>query len=96
MQIKAAVYNQTVEIISIAEETAAGAAILGGLGAGVYGSVADALAQLQHQRTCIEPDPALAAYYDRFFTEVFQQLYPCLRPLSHSIYALQRAPDHGN
>ncbi len=96
MEIKAAVYNQTIEIISIAEETAAGAAILGGLGAGVYANVADALAQLQHKRTLIEPDPALAAYYDRFFKEVFQQMYPSLRPLSHSIYALQHTADHGN
>ena len=34
--------------------------------------------------------------HDRFFKEVFQQMYPSLRPLSHSIYALQHAPNHGN
>lgn len=36
MQIKASILNQTLNVVSVKEATALGAAVLGGVGAGVY------------------------------------------------------------
>ena len=47
MQIKASVLNQPIHVMSVEESTALGAAVLGGIGAGVYSGVADAIASLQ-------------------------------------------------
>jgi len=89
MRIKAAVLNQPITVATVAEATSLGAAILGGLGAGVYPDVPSALAQLRHDQTLIEPAPSEAALYDAYFRQVYQQLYPALRPLHHTIYRLQ-------
>jgi len=89
MRIKAAVLNQPITVATVAEATSLGAAILGGLGAGVYPDVPSALAQLRHDQTLIEPAPSEAALYDAYFRQVYQQLYPTLRPLHHTIYHLQ-------
>ena len=47
MQIKASVLNQPIHVMSVEESTALGAAVLGGIGAGVYSGVTDAIASLQ-------------------------------------------------
>jgi xylulokinase len=89
MRIKAAVLNQPITVATVAEATSLGAAILGGLGAGVYADVPSALAQLRHAQTVVEPDPDEAARYDLYFRQVYQQLYPTLRPLHHILHHLQ-------
>src|SRR5262249_25687453 len=89
MRIKAAVLNLPITIAAVAEATSLGAAILGGLGAGVYPDVPSALKQLHQVHTRIEPIPDEAALYDAYFRQVFQHLYITLRPLHHVIHQLQ-------
>ena len=89
MKIKATVLNQPVIVVDVAEATTLGAAILGGVGAGVYPDVSAALTGLSYQQTAIEPAAAEVAFYDRAFHEVYQQLYLSLRSLHHTIYELQ-------
>jgi xylulokinase len=76
-------------VATITESTSLGAAILGGLGAGVYPDVPAALAQLHHDQTVIEPVADEVALYEAYFRQVYQQLYLTLRPLHHTLYQLQ-------
>lgn len=89
MQIKATVANRPITVAAVSESTSLGAAILGGLGAGVYPDVPAALQQLGHQQTVVEPVAAEVAHYEAIYQQVFQPLYLTLKPLHHAIYQLQ-------
>jgi xylulokinase len=90
MQIKASVLNQPIHVMRIEESTALGAAVLGGLGAGVYRDVADIIGALQHAETLVEPVPADVEYYEAAFQAVYKQLYPALASLNHHTFDLQQ------
>lgn len=90
MQIKASVLNQTLQVVSVEESTSLGAAVLGGLGAGVYRSVDDAVSHMRYSVTPVMPNPAQTQIYDKIFRQVYQRLYPTLRELNHTIYNLQQ------
>jgi len=91
MRIKATVLNHTIIVVGVEEATALGAAVLGGLAAGVYADVPAALQQLRYTQTPIEPVADQVALYDVYFRQVYQQIYPTLRSLHHTIYRLQTA-----
>lgn len=91
MQIKASVLNQPIHVMRIEESTALGAAVLGGLGAGVYRDVADIIRTVHHDETLIEPIPAEVDYYEAAFQTVYKQLYPALAALNHNTFDLQAA-----
>jgi xylulokinase len=66
---------------TVAEEGAAyGAALLGGVAAGVFGSPRDAVEACVRVRDEFEPDPEWTRRYDEGY-ERFRALYPALRPL---------------
>ena len=88
MRIKASVYNQPLRVVSIDEATALGAAMLAGLGAGVYTDVADAVHSVRYTTTVIEPEAAAASFYERGFHQVYSALYPSVRELHHAIVEL--------
>jgi len=88
LRIKASVLNQTLNVVSVKEATALGAAVLGGLGAGVYRDLPAALRQLAYTQIEVAPVPDEAAFYDRAFHEVYLKLYATLQPLHHAIDAL--------
>ncbi len=76
-QIQADVYNLPV-VIGVAEEaTALGAAILAGVGAGVYKSVSDAAEKVVHIKEKIKPDPKKRKLYDKLY-ELHLELYEAL------------------
>lgn len=91
MQIKASVLNQPIHVMRIDESTALGAAVLGGIGGGVYHSVGDAIAGLQHEESVVQPIPADVAYYEEAFQTVYKQLYPALAAINHRTFDLQQA-----
>ncbi len=86
-QIKASVLNRPVQVANVEEATALGAAVLGGLAAGVYRDAADALAQLDYGVTETPPDPIQAALYEEIYRQGHRRLYPALRDLHHLIEA---------
>lgn len=88
MRIKASVYNQPLRIVSIDDATALGAAMLAGLGAGVYRDVADAVHSVRYTTTVIEPEPAAAAFHEQGFHQVYRALYPAVRDVHHAIAGL--------
>jgi xylulokinase len=85
MALRTTVRNQPIEIHDIPESTALGAALLGGIAAGVYADVPDAVGSLRFQRTTIVPEQDNVAFYDRLYHDVFLDLYPTLRPISHKL-----------
>ncbi len=88
MRIKASVLNQTLNVVSVKEATALGAALLGGMGAGIYADLPSALRQLRYTQEEIKPMPDEAKFYDAGFKNVYTKLYDTLRPLHHAIDAL--------
>jgi xylulokinase len=88
LRIKASVMQTSLHVLDIEEGTALGAAILGGLGAGIYLDVADALASIRRRPRVIEPEPESAVFYDTIFRDVYAHIFQALRPLNHRIHDL--------
>jgi xylulokinase len=72
LRTKAAILGSTLSVPKLREATALGAALLAGIGAGVYADAADASGAAALQGADgYEPDPDLRAWYD----EVYRTLY---------------------
>lgn len=78
-QIQADVYGATVETVEAEEGAAYGAAILAGVGVGVWKTVEDACRQTIRTAQKIEPDAASAEKLNRSY-EAYKLLYAALRP----------------
>jgi len=91
MRIKASVYGRPIVAAEMAEATAQGAALLGGLAAGVFPDLASALAGLRSSERPVAPEPAWVAAYEAHYREVYQPAYAALRPLHHAAAALYRS-----
>jgi xylulokinase len=98
MEIRATIRGRAASVLEIDEATALGAALLGGLAAGVYPDVPTAVASLRYGRSAIAPVVANAPLYDAIYRDVYARLYPSLAPISHAIgerqIALRRAPSY--
>jgi xylulokinase len=88
--------NMRMHVLEIEEAGALGAAMLGGIAAGVYHSVDDAVQTVQRADHVIEPDPEAAVVYDTIFTQVYQHMYDALRPFNHRLYELFTGAELGN
>ena len=88
MQIKATVFDRTITVVGVEEAASLGAAILGGVGAGVYGDVTSALERLRYAETPVEPVPGEVPFYDTAFRRAYRRIYPSLRDLHHEIHDL--------
>jgi xylulokinase len=62
-QMQADIYGRRVETLAQSECTALGAAILGAVGCGVFGSVEEGVAQMVRPTGHLDPDPGRAALY---------------------------------
>ena len=80
LRILASALGLPLERMENEDGSAFGAALLGAVREGVFGSVDEAVAATVRPRETIEPDPAWTAVYDSGY-ERFQALYPALRPL---------------
>jgi xylulokinase len=81
LAIVASVLELPLERVAVDEGAAFGAAILGGVSAGVWGDVHEAVAATVRSREVIEPVDDWVSVY-RSGRERFQALYPALRALS--------------
>ncbi len=93
MDIKATVLNRAIQVTEVSEATCLGAALLAGLGAGIYSDAAQALATLHTNTLTIEPILDAVDQYEQLYTTVYQKLYSALRPLHHSLYPLTQEGD---
>ena len=80
LKIVASVLGIPLETTSAEEGSAFGAALLGGIAAGVWGTAAEAVDACVSARATVEPDPAWQAAYTDTYAR-FRSLYPALRPL---------------
>lgn len=94
MEIKANVQQQPMHVMSIDEAVSLGGAILGGIGAGVYADVPDALAHIRYEETVVEPTAAGIDFYEAAYRDVYERIYPTLRTLNHRIHDLQQGAPH--
>jgi xylulokinase len=89
MRVKATVSNQAITVVGVEEATSLGAAILGGIGAGVYADVPSALEELRYAESRVEPIQEEVSFYDAAFRRVYGRIYASLRGVHHEIQALQ-------
>ena len=73
-QIQADVYGRPVQTLECGETTVLGAALLGGLGAGVFGSIEEGADAMVHVAGQIEPNPDNHAIYEEMY-EAYVKAY---------------------
>lgn len=85
MQNKADVVGRPVRVPEIEEATVLGAAILAGIGSGVYANAEEAYAQVSKGSVVYEPNVELTAFYAERFP-LYQSLYQAIAPVNHAIF----------
>jgi xylulokinase len=80
-QIQADVYAQAVEIVEAEEGAAYGAALLAGVGAGVWTSVDEACQRVVRVTARVEPDANSSAVLQRQYL-MYRRIYPALNQIS--------------
>jgi xylulokinase len=80
-QVQADVYGRACEILSAEEGAAYGAALLAGVGAGVWSTVDEACAQAVSVAARVEPDASASALLNERYA-AFRALYPALRTVA--------------
>jgi xylulokinase len=86
MQIKATLMGQPLYVAELADATTLGAALLGGIGAGIFRNATDAVSRLHFESFPVEPAPAWSDLYDQLYHAVYLPLYGALQPINHANY----------
>jgi len=84
MQNKADVTGRPIEVPAVEEASPLGAAILAGIGVGLYADVEDAFRRVYKPGKTYQPDRQLSKKYARWF-KIYKQLYPALKQVSHQL-----------
>lgn len=88
MQMKADILGKPVICIEVPEAVTLGAAMLAGLGTGIYKDSNDAVKRTRSNQKVYQPDMARHKEYRTFFEDIYQNVYPVLRELNHKIDGL--------
>ncbi|MGI6611177.1 MAG: xylulokinase [Limnochordia bacterium] len=91
VQMQADVFQTTVERLQVDEGPAYGAALLAGVGADLFASVAEAAESTVRVGDVLEPNPANKGRYDDMFG-LYRALYPALREGYAAAARLSRRP----
>jgi len=86
-QIQADVYGKELVTLRTSEGSAFGAALLAGVGAGIYSSVEESAREAIQIRERMAPLAANVHIYDRQY-DIYRNLYPAVRDLAHQLAAL--------
>ncbi len=78
-QIQADVFGAELVLINVTEGAAMGAALLAGVGAGVYRDIREAVDACVRVTSSTAPNPEAAAIYERSYP-LYRNLYPALKP----------------
>ena len=84
LQLKADITGIPVVTSKITEAAGFGAALLAGVGAGIFPSAAEAANRFLQLTDEYHPDPARCAAYTRQF-ELYRQVYPAIAPITHQL-----------
>jgi xylulokinase len=85
-QILADMFHSEIALVNITEGAAYGAALLAGVGAGVYGSVEEACAKTIRLTDVVTPGQEVPVYDDYY--QVYRALYPALKQEFHEVSAI--------
>ncbi|MDH3660146.1 MAG: FGGY family carbohydrate kinase [Alphaproteobacteria bacterium] len=88
MRIKASVYQKPISATVMPEATALGAALLGGVAAGLWPTLQDAVQGLAVPYQRVEPIEEWIERYERLYQDAYRKAYAALRPLNHALGAL--------
>jgi xylulokinase len=92
MKIKASVYGRPLEVTALSEATCLSAAILGGLGAGIFASAQEALSEMVEglgEVRIVEPDPLWMERYEELYRTVYAHLPLALAPAHDALAAFR-------
>ncbi|MCL5946471.1 MAG: FGGY family carbohydrate kinase [Chloroflexi bacterium] len=84
MEIKAAAIQKQLRLPQVTEAVALGAALLGGIGVGMFEDADTAVQSLHLDETVIFPDPTLAHVYDHLYP-LHRELYTALAEINHRL-----------
>ena len=84
LQLKADITGCEVVTINVTESGCQAGAILGGVAAGVYNSVREAVEQLVREQTVYEPDVQVHESYAHYFA-LYRQFWPSVRDIAHKL-----------
>jgi xylulokinase len=84
-QMKADVLAMPVTVPNVPEAAATGAALLAGVGTGVFRTPAGATDSLRYTVEIVAPDPTRVTWYDQVYEQVFEPLYEALRGIHHTM-----------
>jgi len=87
MQNKADMVGKPIEVPEIEEPTPLGAAILAGIGVGLYQNVQDAYEQVYKPGKIYKPNQELMKKYHQWF-KTFERIYPSLKDLNAQLHSL--------
>ena len=90
LQMKADVTGRTVQAPLHEEITLLGAAILAGVGSGVYADVREALRTIPFPLTTYEPDGRRFEQYGDLYSRVYLKIAESLEPVYRAVHASQR------
>ena len=85
MQNKADVVGLPIDVPEVEEATLLGAAILAGMGIGLYKDEQEAFESVYKPGKTYEPDSQLMPKYAEWY-KIYQQLYPASSSISHALY----------
>jgi xylulokinase len=88
MKIKASVYGRALEVTPLDEGTGLSAAILAGLGAGLFASIHEArktMGDALGRVTIVEPDPYWMERYDQLYRTAYSRLLPAMSTIHDSL-----------
>ena len=88
IKLKANLLKMPVSVPTVPEASATGAALLAGLGIGVFSTQAEAVSSLRYENILVEPDTSLAGWYDRIYKQLYLPLYPALSDLNTAMTEL--------
>jgi xylulokinase len=93
-QIQADVYGRPVETLRVGESTVLGAALLGGVGAGLFASIEEGVDAMVHVADGVEPDPNRHALYEDLY-HAYVQTYEGLASSGafETIHRIQNRPE---
>jgi len=78
-QIQADIFNVEITRTRVEEEAAYGAALLAGVGAGVYSDLEEACAKTVQVASTDSPNNDRVKLYDSYYHSIYRKLYPALR-----------------
>ena len=88
--LKSSILNLPVLLPSLSESAATGAALLAGLGVGIFKNPQEAVKSLNINIRRIDPDLQLNNWYQPIYQKIYRQLYPNLKELWKQMAALEK------